>query len=210
MIVFPDANSSKNRGEATELYKAALSQSAERKDRFVICDVQEIDHDISRSADEFRNSMGTSHLAFGAAYFPNLETTLSYVYAEDQIKVNLKGSNRTGVLKHTDKTISEDASKTEESLYHVENGEYRNLYFEINNIIQAKKLVLPPSGAVAGIYAQVDENRGVWKAPANVSLNRVKAPTLEISDSQQTHLNVHNSGKSINAIRSMSGKGVMV
>ncbi|RTZ49443.1 hypothetical protein EJ377_01995 [Chryseobacterium arthrosphaerae] len=30
---------------------------------------------------------------------------------------------------------------------------------------------------MAGVYGRVDSTRGVWKAPANVSLNYVMAPT---------------------------------
>jgi hypothetical protein len=35
---------------------------------------------------------------------------------------------------------------------------------------------VPPAGAVAGAYVQTDRNRGVWKAPANVSLRGRKCP----------------------------------
>lgn len=45
--------------------------------------------------------------------------------------------------------------------------------------------MLPPSGAIAGVYASVDRDRGVWKAPANVSLNAVIGPAVKISHDQQ-------------------------
>lgn len=70
---------------------------------------------------------------------------------------------------------------------------------------------LPPSGAVAGVYAMIDRTRGVWKAPANVSLNDVLEPTVVYTKTQLDNLNVDaNSGKSINAIRSFLGKGTLV
>ncbi|MDB2463154.1 phage tail sheath subtilisin-like domain-containing protein, partial [Algibacter sp.] len=70
---------------------------------------------------------------------------------------------------------------------------------------------MPPSGAMAGIYTSVDNNRGVWKAPANISINHVIKPTVEISNAEQALLNVDAvSGKSINAIRSFPGKGILV
>jgi phage tail sheath protein FI len=56
----------------------------------------------------------------------------------------------------------------------------------------------------------VDSNRGVWKSPANVSLNRVSAPTVSIERSEQDGLNVSDTGKSINAIRFFNGKGVLI
>ena len=70
---------------------------------------------------------------------------------------------------------------------------------------------LPPSGAVAGVYARVDSARGVWKAPANEGLHAVSAPTVHISANEQTNLNVDAvAGKSINAIRAFPGKGTLV
>ncbi|MEO9805873.1 MAG: phage tail sheath C-terminal domain-containing protein [Reichenbachiella sp.] len=84
------------------------------------------------------------------------------------------------------------------------------LYNEIKAEINKLRITLPPSGAIAGVYARVDSNRGVWKAPANVSLNNVVKPSIKISHLDQENLNVHTTGKSINAIRSFTGKGVMV
>ena len=68
----------------------------------------------------------------------------------------------------------------------------------------------PPSGAVAGVYASTDRTRGVWKAPANVSLAGVITPAVKITDAEQGGLNVDTSGKSINAIRAFTGKGILV
>lgn len=71
--------------------------------------------------------------------------------------------------------------------------------------------ILPPSGAIAGVYASVDRDRGVWKAPANVSLNAVIRPALKVSHEQQAAYNVDvNMGKSINIIRTFSGKGTLI
>lgn len=70
--------------------------------------------------------------------------------------------------------------------------------------------LLPPSGPVAGIYAATDRARGVWKAPANVSLSAIIGPAVKITNEDQADLNVHSTGKSINAIRSFVGKGTLV
>jgi phage tail sheath protein FI len=70
---------------------------------------------------------------------------------------------------------------------------------------------LPPSAAVAGVYARVDSTRGVWKAPANVGLSYVVKPTVRITNDIQDGLNVDTvAGKSVNAIRSFTGKGIIV
>ncbi len=70
--------------------------------------------------------------------------------------------------------------------------------------------VLPTSGGVTGIYAAVDRTRGVWKAPANVSLADISGPTVKINDEAQGDLNVHSTGKSVNALRAFAGKGTLV
>lgn len=84
------------------------------------------------------------------------------------------------------------------------------IYAKIKRAITNEGIVIPPSGAIAGIYAATDENRGVWKAPANVSLNSVTRPTIKIDHQTQENLNVHSTGKSVNIIRSFTGKGVLV
>lgn len=69
---------------------------------------------------------------------------------------------------------------------------------------------VPPSGAIAGIYAQTDATRGVWKAPANVSVNSIIGLTDDINDKDQENMNIHETGKSINAIRKFTGRGNLV
>ena len=105
----------------------------------------------------------------------------------------------------------EDAAAT-----HAENAQkilYEN-HSIIGNIVKniEKELSkVPPSGAIAGVYAKVDNDRGVWKAPANVSVNSVSGVSEFIDDYEQESLNVDvNAGKSINAIRPFTGKGILV
>ena len=76
--------------------------------------------------------------------------------------------------------------------------------------IRDKLNLLPPSAAIAGVYTMVDNTRGVWKAPANVSLNSVRTPAVNITHDEQEDLNVTVQGKSINAIRPFIGEGVLV
>lgn len=70
--------------------------------------------------------------------------------------------------------------------------------------------LLPPSAAIAGIYTMVDNSRGVWKAPANVTLNYVDSPAEDIDDDQQAGLNAPTHGKSVNVIRTFRGEGIKV
>src|SRR5690554_5194340 len=84
---------------------------------------------------------------------------------------------------------------------------YKSIVTGINNA----SVNIPPSGVMAGVYAQVDGSRGVWKAPANVTVNGVNAPATVFTASELDNLNVDNvAGKSINAIRTFTGKGVLV
>jgi phage tail sheath protein FI len=70
---------------------------------------------------------------------------------------------------------------------------------------------LPPSAAIAGVYTSVDAARGVHKAPANVSLASVVGVAELITHEEQADLNVDVvAGKSINAIRPFTGKGILV
>ncbi len=85
---------------------------------------------------------------------------------------------------------------------------YNNIVKEISRKFE---MTLYPSSTMAGVYARVDNMRGVWKAPANVSLYQVKDPTILVTHEQQGEFNIDaTSGKSINVIRKFSGKGSIV
>ncbi|MGI0116757.1 phage tail sheath family protein [Zooshikella sp. RANM57] len=83
---------------------------------------------------------------------------------------------------------------------------YKNVLSDMATILNT----LPPSAAMAGVYTMVDNTQGVWKAPANVSLNSVIAPTVTISNQEQQNLNMPLDGKAVNAIRVFKGEGTMV
>ncbi len=60
---------------------------------------------------------------------------------------------------------------------------------------------VPPSGAVAGIYARTDDTRGVWKAPANASVLGARNVQYYIGRSAQEGLNP----QGVNCIRTLNG-----
>ncbi|WP_024768091.1 phage tail sheath family protein [Aquimarina macrocephali] len=98
-----------------------------------------------------------------------------------------------------------------EGAFTLESRKGTALYSKIKSELTKETIVLPPSSAVAGIYATTDRERGVWKAPANVSVNSVIGPVVKISSADQERLNVDvTNGKSVNAIRSFIGKGTLV
>jgi hypothetical protein len=63
------------------------------------------------------------------------------------------------------------------------------------------QLVVPPSGHMAGIYARVDAQRGVHKAPANEVVRGAAGLRYALSRPQQDGLNP----RGINAIRDLNG-----
>jgi phage tail sheath protein FI len=97
-------------------------------------------------------------------------------------------------------------TSAQESLY-----EKHSIIGNMATAVKKELSKIPPSGAVAGIYARVDNARGVWKAPANESINSVIGPVTNISHDEQASLNVDTvAGKSINAIRVFTGRGTLV
>ncbi|MCP4117482.1 MAG: phage tail protein [Desulfobacteraceae bacterium] len=97
--------------------------------------------------------------------------------------------------------------KGKEDLLLTQMPTYKNIVTAINEDLS----VVPPGGAIAGVYCTVDKNRGVWKAPANVSLSGVAGLTERIDNIDQEDLNIDvNAGKSINAIRTFAGRGILV
>ena len=73
---------------------------------------------------------------------------------------------------------------------------------------QGRLRAFPPCGAVAGIYARTDANRGVWKAPAGVdaSLVGVRGPSEPLTDEQNGLLNP----KAVNCLRAFPVYGTVV
>ena len=176
----------------------ALDQCVELKDRFVIMDIPHSGRDlrtageIKEVADNFRNRLSVEEdvAKYGAAYFPNIRSTFNYLY--DSTLANVKIFNQGG---------------GEIQLSELTNSQKSNVILALNSL----DIYLPPSAAVAGIYARVDNSRGVWKAPANENLRSVSDITCQITDRIQDFLNVDDTaGKSINAIRPFTGRGIKI
>jgi hypothetical protein len=150
-----------------------------------------------------------------AAFITYVKTTNQLVGGGGKVKEYidfLKDAGANALLaKLTAANAADDGGlyddKTLAELQTLNNALYNQIVAEIANL----PMELPPSSAIAGVYARVDSDRGVWKAPANVGLNYVIEPSLQVSHDDQKDLNVDTvAGKSINAIRSFTGKGVLV
>jgi phage tail sheath protein FI len=68
--------------------------------------------------------------------------------------------------------------------------------------------LFPPSGFIAGIYANTDANRGVWKAPAGIdaSLSGVSALQYVLTDLENGQLNIN----AVNCLRQFRVYGDVV
>ena len=76
-------------------------------------------------------------------------------------------------------------------------------WIRILDPITRQEILVPPSGAVAGIYARNDVNRAVYKAPANEVVNTAIGFEVQLNKSQQEVLNP----EGINCFRFFEGRG---
>ena len=163
---------------------AMLTQCNVAKDRFAVIDLQDTD-----TASGFRNGIGDSYLDYGAAYTPYLISTLPFRYDDSFVNIAIDGDARM-------------------NLAHLSAGSH---IYHIRKLLDKQTVTLPPSSAVAGIYAQVDHQRGVWKSPANMPLKAVVRPKIKYSAEEQASLNVDAAtGKSINVVRTFENKGTLL
>ncbi|MDP5171117.1 MAG: phage tail sheath subtilisin-like domain-containing protein [Bacteroidia bacterium] len=201
LIVFPEGQNVSNASAMQALQEAALAQCSKLQDRFAIMDVYP--NVVPADAiSTFRNLTGD--LKYGAVYYPNLVSVFSYAYDPAQT-----------VLTHTQNGATATLGSVNGAMMDSLEGTNGALYAKIKAAITDFGVTLPPSPAIAGVYARVDSNRGVWKAPANVGVNGIKGGdkglSLKITDDFQDGMNVDpTAGKSVNAIRFFTGKGTLV
>jgi len=222
MVVIPDAVLL-DAANCGSVQTAALKHCGyDMKSRVAILDIHKgyLPRATPDPVKDFRDGpIGVNYLDFGAAYYPWVETTI--VQDSSVGYRNLDAAGRTAL-----KTLLEDEGRIPDDL--LAGLTNASLPEEDANVLNkamvaqsprfkalVKQIVadvnlLPPSGAMAGIYTMVDNARGVWKAPANVSLNSVIKPSVNISHEEQEDLNVSPQGKSVNAIRTFVGEGTLV
>lgn len=208
LIVIPEAQAL-SLDDFLALEAAALGQCKELGDRFVIMDVNgageslsDPDANLLTAINGFRSKSLGPDLKYGAAYAPNIDTILDYQVDETQITVDyqLDGAAGPGDGKSLEDLGNATTGTGNTRLYDLATASIRN-----------KPMPLPPSSTVAGVYAKVDAERGVWKAPANVPLIGVVKPSIDYTTVVNDTMNVDpTAGKSVNAIRPFVGKGTLV
>ncbi len=185
-----------------EVYEEALKQANLLGDRMLIMDVRQAatkKSEVAADMTAFRTSY-TENRMYGAAYYPYINTSIDFEYDTDAVNVihkkkDLLGDEGDGAYHDSFTAIKGD------------NVLYEQVKTEIGKI----ELVLPPSPVIAAVWAKTDAERGVWKAPANVGLASTIGPAIKIDDETQKNMNVDPaSGKSVNAIRQLTGRGTVV
>ncbi len=223
IIVVPDiiATCKNDPAGCYEVYARVLKYCHDTQSRFAILDVNY--NDVQTDVSNFRENIGTDYLNYGAAYYPWLNTVIvdageitlaNLNYPLDQLKTQLPEPAAGNVFALWDAVTEADTEEQKETKYlllHKNLLAASTVYGEIINEIRARLNLLPPAAAIAGIYTMTDQTRGVWKAPANISLNGVTGPVVNTSHEQQEEMNVDPvTGKSINLIRSFPGAGTLV
>ena len=210
IILFPDSINITSAASYYGLHEKALLQCENLNSRVTVMDVwpdPTIDpvKNWNQNITALRNTLaGTPlELKYGAVYYPRLWTTVNFdisdptssTGADNDALVTIQGIGPAdGALSGT---LADLKSK---------NNQY---YFAAKNAIDNNlTMLLPVSAAVVGVYAQTDDSRGVWKAPANVNIINGVKPEVPINNDDQAGLNVDTQfGKSVNAIRSFPGRG---
>ncbi|MES2683862.1 MAG: phage tail sheath C-terminal domain-containing protein [Pseudomonadota bacterium] len=232
MVLTPDAVLL-SRADCNIVQAAALKHCGlDMRNRFAILDVWGGEYDRQDTKgdciDNFRDDIGINHLSHAAAYYPWLHTSVvqdsevdygiienpadlaTAISAELGLANALAGDEKTKAV--TDMLVDAlvPSMEPQRSLLHKSLSTVSTLYQRV--LDESLKLInlMPPSAAMAGAYTMVDNTRGVWKAPANVSIAGVIRPTVEIADADQDGFNVSTQGKSINTIRSFINEGVLV
>lgn len=197
-------------GDYSSTVQKMITQASELKDRLALIDPHDVTPEtpaaphgnIASDVSTIRNAANgaVEDNRYAAAYYPFLETTYSYTFDFDALTIGVhkKAITGTPAPDHTGATT-------------ISLGAGSVLYNKIKEAVKSAHVVLPPSGAIAGIYARVDATKGVWKAPANEGVRNVIKPNLDISSREQENLNIDaTTGKSINVIRTFPGFGTVV
>jgi uncharacterized protein len=154
---------------------------------------------------KFRNALGNRNLAFGAGYIPEIISDMRLQLHDTSVIVtshDIKGQSLDTKKNLAGQTLS--AIRTKSKKY------YDAILAPLKKEIQLHTIEIFPAGAVAGIFASNAAKFGVWKAPANVSIQGVKGVAYSLNRQEQQELNDANSGKAINPILNVQGRGTRI
>jgi phage tail sheath protein FI len=79
-------------------------------------------------------------------------------------------------------------------------------WIEVIDPLTRRPMTIPPSGHIAGVWARVDEQRGVHKAPANEVIMGANGLGFQVTHAEQGSLNKNG----VNCIRAFPGRGIRI
>lgn len=205
-----------------------MSQCQKLRNRIALLDLYDgAGPDIQTAIDNFRKIRLGDDRSYGVIYGPWVNTTLftaadatfyklnqnSRAQLVNTIKSELTGNDapltdaiQTVLNNAMVPTLTPAQVKTTHETLDMLSSVYRTSMENLQEYMN----IMPPSGAIAGVYARMDREMGVYKAPANVGMTSVLSPTYAVSDSAQEDWNVPLDGKAINAIREFPGRGTLI
>ena len=223
MVLVPEAASAP---DCKDIQTQVLAHCGKMMNRIAILDVQpkaSAQETMSEQIETFRTNVGANFLSYGAAYYPWLNTSvlsdkdidgsiLTWDFTQPAPDLAPFFAPDSRFPKYFADTYAEIAAGNEAEKNNLHNAMLQNLqgYQYVVNKVKDCLNLLPPSAAMAGLYTMVDNTRGVWKAPANVSVNYVNSPSENIDNAMQEDLNMPMNGKAVNAIRAFPGEGIKV
>lgn len=228
MLLCPEAVGVKDKELCFGVQTAMLSHCGYKmRNRIAILDIYDGFKDRKNPSgdvvNEFREKIGSSFLDFGSAYYPWLNTSivqdrdLSFLNYDPETLKALLDEELKKQPEARQPLVKEQLDKIGTTMDAIQQDTLNKTLAQIspiyNGVLKETRRILnllAPSASMAGIYTMVDNTRGVWKAPANVSVNSVISPAVNITHDEQEDLNVPLSGKAINAIRVFVGEGIKV
>lgn len=240
IMLVPDAVSLDNAVDCASIQNELLAHCAKMQNRFAILDVFDGYKDPLECINAFREGVtsflnygavyypwiNTNIVSPSEVSFANIEPEAEGGYKSlaldlaKSVVPDVEDLDNVDPEKHTRREMELvsffknlrdfDAKKDDATALHNTLTVVCPKYAALTNTMSEMLNLMPPSAAMAGIYARVDNSEGVWKAPANVGVNGVVSPAVNLTNDEQEDLNVPLNGKAVNAIRYFVGDGIKV
>lgn len=232
LIVAPDTSLLPNASDCYTFWQQALAHCNDMQGRMALIDIHRGDqprtHDpqtdvISGSVEGMREAIGRDFLKYGTAYYPWLNFD---VVSEQSITFDnldpaglrtlatlLESESDTPAPTFNDLTTQVAGTETRADNVLLLHGRLRQaspVYTRLSDDMLKLANRLPPAAAIAGVYVQNDAVNGIWRAPANIGIAAAVSPTVDISNEDQEDLNMPLDGRAVNAIRVVTGRGLVV
>ncbi len=236
LLLCPDTVALADTNASAAVHQRMLEHCSEMQSRFAILDIWGGfrkrtlgDNDVVTL---FRTGI-QNNLQWGAAYYPWVNTNItgtdeldftnvatdSLLVLIEMLQAELQQALKSGQLRDQQKftaiqkaiaAIATTTDPAEQKKLHQSLLSVSPLYVSILKSMLPELNLLPPGAAMAGVYCATDQSVGVFRAPANVGLINVISPAVQVSNDDQEDLNAPLDGKSVCAIRTFAGRGILV